>query len=293
MTDAALTYVVMLTYNNCTDTLEALDFVVQMTYPNYRVLVVDNGSSDGTPELVRSRFPGVEVLENSRNLGFSAGNNRGIECALARGADFVLIINNDVIVRPSLLTMLVEAMDPGVGATAPMILYWDDPTRIWSVGFGMHPTFLVLRGGARGQVDQGQWAAPFEVDSLLGCAMLLRGTMLEDIGLFDERFFFYYEDLDLCLRARRNGYRLLTVPAARMWHKVAGSAGMGSAFRVYQMARGDIVLFRAHARGLQWSLGALYRAASGVKKTIQFSLGGRLDLLKSYWRGVWDGWQTA
>jgi GT2 family glycosyltransferase len=288
----SLVYTVILTHNHCADTLQALDSLCQMAYPNQRLLLVDNHSSDGTVERVRADYPEVELLVHSDNLGFSAGMNSGLRHALGRGADHVLIINNDVVADPSMLTFLVESMGPSVGAVAPTIYYWDDPSRIWSSGFSMHPLFLEMRGGSRGTIDHGQRQEPFEVGCLLGCALLLNGSMLRDIGLLDERYFFYYEDLDLCLRARQQGYRLMTVPAARLWHKVASSAGMGSAFRVYQMARGNTILYRTHARGLQKPIGFLIRVGSTVKKIFQFLATGQFDLLLSYGQGIVDGWRT-
>jgi hypothetical protein len=123
--------------------------------------------------------------------------------------------------------------------------------------------------------------------------MLLDSSMLREIGLFDERYFFYYEDLDLCLRIRRQGYRLITVPQAKMWHKVAGSAGMGSAFRTYHMARSGVIFFRTHARGFQRPASFLFRAGSALKSSLKFLLTKRYHLLRHYWQGLWDGWWVS
>jgi GT2 family glycosyltransferase len=288
-----LVYTVILAHNHCEDTLQALDSFCQTTCPNHRLLLVDNHSSDGTAAAVQARYPQIDILAHSANLGFAAGMNSGLQYALRRGADLILMANNDVVVSPSMVTCLVEAMKPGVGAAAPMIYYWNDPQRIWSAGFSIHPWFLEMRGGARGKVDDGRWKSPFEVDCLLGCAVMLSSSMLRDVGLLDERYFFYYEDLDLSIRARRKGYRLITVPDAKMWHKVAGSAGMGSAFRVYHMTRGNVLLFRIHARGLQRPFGILVRVGSAVKKSAQFLLRGQSALFQSYWRGAHDGWRAS
>jgi len=286
-------YVVMLTYNHCRDTLQALDSLSRMTYPNYRLMVVDNQSTDRTVEIVEAEYPDVELLVHPSNLGFAAGVNPGLQQALDRGADFVLVINNDVLVMPSMLTHLVAAMEPDIGAAAPMIYYLDDPKRIWSTGFSMHPLLLEMRGGARGQIDQGQWQTPFEVDYLLGCAILLNSAVLREVGLFDERYFFYYEDLDFSLRVRQRGYRLITVAQAKMLHKGAGSAGMMSVFRMYQMARGSVTFFRAHAHGLQRPASFLFRFGSAVRTSVRFLLSKQFNLLQCYWQGLWDGWRVS
>ena len=294
MPNRSLVYVVLLTYNHCQDTLRALDSLSKMTYPDFKLLVVDNQSTDGTVETVRRQYPEVELVVHSSNRGFAAGVNPGLQYALERGAEFVLTINNDVIVDPTMLSHLVAAMgEPDVGGTAPMIYCMDDPKRIWSVGFLKHPLLLEMRGGARGQIDQGQWQTPFEVDYLLGCAILLRSSMLREVGLFDERYFFYYEDLDLSMRTRQQGYRLLTVPQAKMWHKGAGSAGSGSAFRTYQMARGSVIFFRMHARSLQRPASFLFRAGSAIKTSMTFLLRKQPLLLRYYWQGLRDGWRAS
>lgn len=287
-----LVYVVMLTYNRCEDTLRALGSLARMEYPNYRLLVVDNHSSDQTVEQVRSRFPLVEVIVNPANFGFAAGINVGIKRALNEGADLVLVINNDVIVAPSMLMRLVEAMAPDVGIAAPLIYYLDEPKRIWSSGFSRHPLLLEMRDGARGELDQGQWQDSFDVDYLLGCAMLLSREALETVGLFDERYFFYYEDLDLCLRMQRRGYRLITVPKAKMWHKGAASAGISSAFRAYHMARSSVIFFGTHAQGPQRPLCLLFRLGSALKKSFQFVKNDQASLLYPYWKGLMDGWRV-
>jgi len=286
-------YVVILTFNHCEYTLKALESLSKLTYPNYKLLVVDNRSTDGTIEAIREEFPFVEIIVNPANLGFAAGINRGLRLALNRGADFILIINNDVIVDPSMLTYLVEAMGPEIGAAAPLIYYMDDPRRIWSIGFSKHPLLLEMRGGARGQIDHGQWQAPFEVDYLLGCAVLLNSLMLKEVGLFDEQFFFYYEDLDLSIRAQRRGYRLITVPQARIWHKGAGSAGVESEFMVYHRARGSVIFFRKHAHNWQKPAIFLFRIGSALKTSLKFLLRRKSHLFQAYWKGLIDGWYTT
>lgn len=285
-------YVVILSHNRREDTLQALASITTMDYPNYGILLVDNGSTDGTVQIVRERYPGVEALIHPSNLGFARGINPGLQRVLDSGADFILAINNDVIVAPEMLTQLVAAMEPGIGAAAPVIYYLQDPHRIWSAGFARHRLLLEMRGGARGQLDNRQWEAPFEVDYLLGCAILLSSTMLRQVGLLDERYVFYYEDLDLSIRAQQRGFRLRTVPAAKMWHKGSGTAGMGSPFRTYHMARGSIIFLHTHARGLQIPACLLFRAGTALKTSAKLLLCKQYCLLRYYWRGLWDGWQV-
>lgn len=292
MSDFPLVYVVLLTYNHWEETRQALHSLVQMTYPNYRLLVVDNQSTDGTIDQLQSGFPEIEFLINPCNLGFAAGINVGLRHALERGAEFILIINNDVVVAPSMLEYLIEAMTPDVGAAAPLIYSSDNSGRIWSSGFIKHPFLLEMRGGDRGRIRE-LGEQPFAVDYLLGCALLLRSSVLKQVGLFDEQYFFYYEDLDLSLRIQEGGHRLITVPKAQMHHVGAGSAGKDSPFRVYHMARGSVIFFGTHTHGFQYFVVFLFRLLSSVKKSLLFVCKGDFDLLRSYWQGLKDGWRAC
>jgi GT2 family glycosyltransferase len=286
-----LVYVVMLTWNQKEDTLACLESLQQMTFPNFRIVVVDNGSTDDTESAIRVQFPEVEVVVNPRNLGFTGGTNVGLRYALAQGAEFVLSINNDTLVEPDILDELVaHAMAPDVGVVSPKIYYADEPTRIWSVGARQHPLTLEMIDKGRGRIDVGQWEQVVEQDYLLGCAQLIKRAVLEEVGLLDETLFLYYDDLDYSLRARGAGYRLLMVPQARMWHKVAASAGGVDSPRVrYYRTRSSVWFFRKHARGLRRLIVIPYRLGSAVKTLLRFAWQGKWAAFRAYLRGLRDG----
>ena len=262
--------VIVLTWNRRQDTLACLESISHITYPNYRVIVVDNGSSDGTIESISAQYPDVVLMVNERNLGFSGGFNVGLRYALRHGADFMLILNNDTIVSANLLEELIEpAAPPNVGMVAPKIYYYAEPTRIWSVGGACHSVTLEMTHKGDGQIDRGQWERVIERDFLVGCALLMKRSMLEQIGLFDTGFQpAYYEDIDFCLRARRAGYRLLLAPQAKLWHKVATtSGGHGSPQERYLMARHSVRYFRKHVHGWRWLIVIPYRLGSALRTT--------------------------
>lgn len=194
-----LVYVVVLTWNHKDDTLACLESLSALTYPNFRVLVVDNGSTDGTPEAVRECFPTTQVMVNERNLGFAAGFNAGIRRALRDGGELILLLNNDMVAASDFLEPLVAAAPEDVGAAPPLIFYADAPDQVWSAGSGRDPVTLELNS------DHG-WRETLtgvtERDFLSGCALLIKRAVFERVGLFDERFCVYYEDSDYCLRIR-------------------------------------------------------------------------------------------
>ena len=286
-----LVYVIMLTWNQKEDTLACLESLSRMTYPDYRIVVIDNGSIDGTEQAVKAQYPRIEVIANPRNLGFTGGTNVGLRYALAQGADFVFSINNDTIVEADILNVLVaHATPPDVGVVAPKIYYADEPKRIWSMGTRRHPLTLEMVDKGRGKVDIGQWEQVLERDYLLGCALLFKRSVLEEAGLLDEVFFLYYDDLDFSLRAQRAGYRLLMVPRARMWHKVAASAGGVESPRVrYYRARSSVWFFRKHVRGPRWLIVAPYRFGSAVKTLFRLTVRGDWAEARAYLQGLRDG----
>jgi GT2 family glycosyltransferase len=289
MTISPLVYTIVLAHNHLETTLRSLESLSAMVNTCQRIVLVDNGSTDGTCAVVAERFPAVELLAHSTNLGFSAGMNLGLRRALQMGADFALLANNDVTTAPALLEHLLSAVSPDVGAAAPIIYYARDRQRIWSAGFRRDPLLLEMRGGARGQMDRQCGRATEYVDYLLGCVLLLRCSALRKIGLFDERYYFYYEDMDLSIRIQDAGYRLITVPAAKAWHEVAGSAGQGSAFQIYHRARSSVIFARCHARGLQRPACVAFRGGSAILASIRLLWRRQPALLKSYWQGIRDG----
>jgi GT2 family glycosyltransferase len=287
-----LVYVATLSWNQRDDTLSCFESLSRLIYPCYRLLLVDNGSVDDTVESVRSRFPRVEIIVNSHNLGFQEGFNVGIAYALDHGADYVFIINNDTTVDPAMLGILVEAAEPiDVGIVGPKIYYAYEPDRIWSVGGLRHPWTLEMVDKGDNQLDQGQWEDTIERDYLVGCAMLLKRSLLEEIGAFDTQYHpIYYEDVDLCVRACQAGYRLLLVARARMWHKVSASGGgSGSPRERYLMARNSVRFFRKYVHGWRWLAVVPYRLGSAIKTTVRLLHKRRPQSALAYWRGLRDG----
>ena len=290
MNDAPLVYLVTLDWSRPGDTIACLEAAASQTYARLRLLVVDNGSADDSVPQIRNRFPDVEVLGQRENLGFARGANLGLKRALAAGADHVFLVNNDTLLDPGAVAQLVGQARPEHGILAPIIYMAEDRKRIWSAGGRLRPWVLDKSGDGRGKIDTGRWAGPEEQDFVTGCGMMLSRRLLETVGLFDERFFMYYEDFDLCLRARQRGFQIVLVPAARMWHRVAqSSGGSNSANERYWMARSSVLFFLKHVRGAQWLAVVPWRMASAVRTTLRLAGSGRWDACAAYWRGLWDG----
>lgn len=285
-------YVITLNWNRFADTQEFLESVQQSTLPGVRTLVVDNGSTDGSPDKIATVFPTIEQICNPDNLGFAGGVNAGLRRALAEGADYVFLANNDTLIAPDMLERLVSAAENSNAAlVSPAIFYAAEPERIWSAGAWNSPLNLEVTGEQRGFPAASLPEEPFEVDFITACGMLIRRDCLEKVGLFDEGFFMYYEDLDYCRRARDADLRILVEPRAHMWHKVSvSSGGSDSPNERYHMAHSSVRFFRKHARAWNWLFIVPYRTGSALRTTWRLWRKRRREAIRAYWRGLRDGW---
>lgn len=218
---------IVLNWNGEHDTAACLDALLRQEKVLMDVLLVDNGSPDGSGDRLRARYPAVEYLQTGGNLGYAGGNNRGIEWAVARGAAWVLVVNNDTVADVACVHHLITAAreDARIGALAPLIVRFDAPDRIWFAGgslslvraLGRHDLEgSLVEDIARDDRDAGWRQCTF----LTGCCVLFRTRALEEVGLFREDFFAYVEDVELSLRLTRADWLLGWVPAARLAHRV-------------------------------------------------------------------------
>jgi GT2 family glycosyltransferase len=285
-----LTYVITLNWNRKDDTLACLESLVCQTLSGIRVLVIDNHSTDGSPEEIANCYPQVEQIVNSENLGFAAGFNIGLRFALDAGADYIFILNNDTFLAPDCLEQLMQVASPEDGILAPLIYYASQPQRIWALGGSTHPLLLEKHDPWTGKTDPGNLPKVLDCDFVTGCAMFFPRKTLNTAGLFDEMFQMYYEDSDLCLRVRRAGLRIRAVPPAHMWHKVASSSGgSDTPAERYWMARSSIRFFHKHARGIQIPAIAFWRTGSALRTTVRLASLKKWASLYAYWRGLRDG----
>ena len=196
------------------------------TFAPDRIILVDNGSSDGSVAFVRERFPQVIVRENGGNLGFAAGNNAALRDVTA---DVVVLLNPDVGLSPDALSALAEVMtaDATIGIIGCKLWYPGGDLIQHAGGYITHPQALPRHYGI-GERDEGQYEVARDVEYVIGAAAALRSSMIDRIGLMDEGFFLYFEDVDLCARARQAGYRVVYLPQATAVHVESATAVKGS-----------------------------------------------------------------
>jgi len=240
-------FIIILNWNGWSDTLECLKSLENNDYPNYQVVIIDNGSKQ-KPESPNSK---IKIIYNQENLGFSGGNNVGIKYALDNGADYVLLLNNDTIVDSHFLTKLVKVAesDKDFGMLGPKIYFADQKDKIWFAGGKLN--WLYNQGTMRGcnEVDQGQYDKPDiqETEYITGCCVLVKKQVIEKIGLMPEEYFIYYEDTDWSFKARRAGFKCIFVPQSKIWHKGSKSSIEYSLPYIYYHTRNGLIFATRYA----------------------------------------------
>ncbi|OGH41785.1 MAG: hypothetical protein A3H79_00420 [Candidatus Levybacteria bacterium RIFCSPLOWO2_02_FULL_36_8b] len=289
----------LLNFNGKKNTLECLGSLKNIKRDNFRltIMVVDNASTDGSVESIKhyvssSKHDGIKVIENKENLGFSGGHNVTIEYMFEGGADYVLILNNDTYVQENFLEELLKVgeQDNAIGILIPKIYFApgfefhkdryskeEKGKVLWYAGGEMDWANVIGRNRGVDLVDKGQFDETEETQLATGCCMLIKKEVIDMVGMLDNKYFLYYEDADLSMRAKRKGFKIVYVPNSIIWHKNAGSAGgSGSELQDYYITRNRLIF------GMKY---ALFRAKLALlKESFKLLLSGR------YWqkRGVID-----
>ncbi|MDD5435153.1 MAG: glycosyltransferase family 2 protein [Nitrospira sp.] len=250
-------FIIILNWNGKEDTLACLDSVCKLDYPGYHVIVVDNASTDGSVVAIKACYPSatwLTIIENSANIGYTGGNNAGIRYAMEKGADCVWLLNNDTFVEPSSLGALISASEgnPSAGILGPKVLCYPDTHLLYSRGES-YSLWFNRKTIDVGEIDQKQEERPKKVDYVVGCAMLVTKRFIDKVGMLDDTFFAYFEELDWCFRGRENGFDILYVPDAAIYHKGGGSTGgISSPIVSYYHTRNWILFMRKHALFYHW-----------------------------------------
>jgi len=263
-------------------TADCIDSLLTQDCSALTVLLVDNASFDGSGGRLRDRYPQIRYLNTGGNLGYTGGNNRGMEHALEQGADFVLVLNNDTVLEPRCVSVLMQSAEKAdrLGALAPKILYYDDPTRIWFAGGDY--SFLKALGSHRKELeldDPNEAPRLDEMTFATGCCFLMPAQVAREMGGFREDFFIYCEDVELSLRLRRAGYRMYYQPAARMLHREQPRRGLSSPFATIQRDRNRRRLVRQHYSVAQRLMFGLWFYPTRLVRFGQY-------LLKGDWMGA-------
>jgi GT2 family glycosyltransferase len=283
-------YVIVINWNLPYDTIECIQSILAGATPDVHIILVDNGSSDNSITLFRKTF-GMDVLiiENPINLGFAAAVNIGIREALNRGAQSVLLLNNDTTIDPTMITHLASTAKkhPRAGLVGPFIYYFDHRDRIWRVGDRDYP-WLPFPWRLSDRFLATSKDTDFRLDYITACGMLINSEVLHTVGHFDERYFMYYEDADFCQRVKQTGYEIWCSPKSRMWHKVSLSARKQKPVTRYLQSWGRTEFYHTYKRGYSWMLLVVYLIGRAIAITLLDVFSGNWSLIRPLWVGIAD-----
>ena len=253
-----LVSIVSVNYDQPEVTCEMLASLEKVTYPNFETLIVDNASPTKSPNIIKEKYPEIQLIISKKNLGFAGGNN--IALKQAKG-DYVLLLNNDTEVKPDFLESLVELMesDKKIGIVSSKILYFYEDNVIQYAGASpINP--ITSRGSHYGykEIDNGQLDEVTETAYPHGACMMIRKSVLEELGLLYEGYFLYYEELDFAERVKRAGYKIYFQPNSSILHKESISTGKNSPLKTYYMNRNRLLFVRRNSSGITLFLGVIY-----------------------------------
>lgn len=284
---------VILNTNRRDDTLACIESLRANDYPNQRIIVLDNASSDGSVAAITARFPGVQIIPLQRNLGYAGNNNVGIAAAVAQGADWVFVLNEDTILAPDCLSQMIAAaqqtrLTRQVGVVGPMVYHYEEQDVIQSAG-GALDRYWISHHIAENEPDRGQFSAPRPVDWISGCAILVHRDVINQVGALDERFFYYWEETDWCLRAARAGWAILHAPNAKLWHKgVQRDYQPNPSVTYYNTRNRFLVLAKHRAPLLPWLAAWVATGRTLASWTLRPSWQHMRDHRDAMWQGVTD-----
>src|SRR3989339_89013 len=245
--------IIIVNWNGRDDLLELLASIKNLNYPkdNYKIMAIDNGSRDGSQTAISQSFPDVYLLENKRNIGYVKAVNQGIANGLNMAVDYIWIFNNDVTVEENSLRKLVEVgqQDENIGVIAPVIYSYENPEVIENIGYQINFWIGRLKKLKFGcDVFQNYNDEYAEVDSQLGCSILIKSTVVEMVGNFQAIYNLYFEETDFNVRAKKKGFRVVVVKDAKVWHKTASTMNKFILRRAYLLLRNLFLLELLNAK---------------------------------------------
>lgn len=241
--------IIILNWNGKHDTIECLQSISVLNYPNYIVTVIDNASTDHSVEDIKKIYPNINIIENIENLGFTGGFNVGIRYAIEEKSDYILCLNNDTVLDKNFILELVKIgeTDSNIGGLCPIEYDYNSPKKIVYAGGSIGIISSKLYG--YGEIDNGQYSRVKQTKMLCGSALMIKKEAFLAIGFFDEEYFYGSEDKDLAIRLINNNFTIFFVPSAKIWHKRRGATGgRVTPLTVYFSIRNNVLFVKKHGK---------------------------------------------
>ena len=290
--------IIIINWNTYQLTFNCLKSLKACTYKNKTIFLVENGSKDGSGDKIALEFPDINFIKNEINEGFTGANNKALKVILKQNFDYVLLLNNDTEVKPNFLSLLEARMDSdqNLAATQPLILDFPNKNTIWNGGGSFNTFFGLSKTRYNGLIYKPQLKIETFTEWISGCCILVKIEVIKEVGLLDNRFFAYFEDVDWSIRMTKLGYKLGVVPKSIIYHQSSGSTKMNntsnegnlSPYAHYLNVRNHIYLIKKHTFFFN-SFGCwIYQILKITSYSIYFILRGRFGKFKMVWRGVSD-----
>lgn len=280
---------ILLNWDGYNDTFECLNSLQKVKNKNFEIILVDNGSDNDDYIKLKNAFPNIQVIRSEINLGFSGGNNLGIKYALEKDSDFILLLNNDTVVEPDFINylLLVFEQEKNAGIVAPQINYFDEPKKIWSDG-GYISKIRASGFAYSAKFEENSNTNYVQKQFVSGCCMLIKREVFEKIGLFDDNFFLYLEDVDLCVRTVKSGYSIYVSHKSKIYHKVSNSTiKKYTALPLYYVTRNRLYFIKKNYHSFIL-LSASYLFFSMVFKYCYWSITGKHSNIKAVYFAFHD-----
>jgi len=284
--------IILVNWNRSDDTLNCLESINLSTYQNYITIVVDNGSRSEEIIKLKQSKSSFLLIEAGENLGYTGGNNRGIQHAIDINVEYILLLNNDTLISPDALDNIIRAadVDKQIGILSPKILFHPARHIIWSAGTDFDDRFLMGYLTGYKKEDVGQFNQERYVDYVTGCAMMIRSKVILEVGMLCDDYFAVCEDIDYCLKVRKAGYKIKYEPSSSIWHiESASSGGTDAPQYVYYQTRNYFLLHKRWAKGLrQIIMSQGYYVAFVIKRGLMFVVQGKWKSLLGIVYGIRD-----
>lgn len=271
-----LIYIILVNYNGYRDTIECVKSIERIKHNNYKIVIVDNASTNNSVEYIKNSLKECILIESKQNLGFAGGNNIGIKYAINNGAEYVLLLNNDTLVETDFLDNMIASFEnkENVGVVGCKIMYYPEKNIIW-YGSGKIDwfKFIGIHLGIK-KIDKGQCDIEKEIDFMTGCCMLIKRDVFEKVGLLPEEYFMYFEDVDFCIKVKDAGFKIWYNPKAVVYHKVGlSSGGEESAFAIECCTRNRLIFmykYRFKVNKINFELSKIYFYLTRYIRYVQY-----------------------
>lgn len=245
-------YIIVLNYKGKTDTLECINSILDMDYPNYRVILIDNHSLDGSEELFVSTYrdnPQIHCIQTGKNIGYAGGNNVGIKYALEQNADYICILNNDVIVNKDTMGILVDFMEHNsdIGTVGPIICEYKDTMKVQSAGANVNRYKGEHSPSVPDKLREQLQDRIIDCDFITGACMLIKAELIRQIGMIPEEYFLCWEETEWCTKIKKSGKRVVCYGGTWVSHKGGASMNKFDGLEKYYWIRNSVVYEKRNA----------------------------------------------